>query len=265
MENCGFPLIPKYLAYETFPEAAIHSASVTHVWSQSLLISKQIADASLIPNIVENLSELIGQVDAVLLARDDAETHYSLAEPFLKAGIPIYIDKPLAYTVSEAQRILDAQQFDGQIFSCSALRYSQTLALSQEDQSVVGDLKYIVGTVPKGWNKYAIHAIEPLRQIIPPDTYILESKTLSSGDVRIVFCTLSNGLEIELRSMGSSPCPISLEIFGSTGYKRLEFTDTFASFKTSLDRFVKSVLMKEPAILISDMLESVRYLELGAL
>ena len=68
---------------------------------------------------------MANEVDAVLLARDDAETHLEMAKPFLKAGVPIFIDKPLAYTVSDAEEILASQQNPDQIFTCSSLRYAK--------------------------------------------------------------------------------------------------------------------------------------------
>ena len=34
MENCGFPVIPRYLELKQFPKDAIAEAAVTHVWAQ---------------------------------------------------------------------------------------------------------------------------------------------------------------------------------------------------------------------------------------
>src|SRR3972149_10802337 len=96
MEKCGFSAIPRYLEKQRFPEDCIPEARVTHVWAQSKEISSYIAKAALIPNVVDRYTDMIGDVDGILLARHDAETHIDFAAPFLEAGLPVYIEKPLA-------------------------------------------------------------------------------------------------------------------------------------------------------------------------
>ena len=68
---------------------------------------------------------MIGKVDALLLARDDYENHIKFSTPFLKAGIPVYIDKPIATNKKMLDNILSYQMFSGQIFSHTALRFAK--------------------------------------------------------------------------------------------------------------------------------------------
>ena len=52
MKNCPFPVIPKYLAQQNFPQDFLYDrATVTHIWTQDREVSKNIALAALIPNI----------------------------------------------------------------------------------------------------------------------------------------------------------------------------------------------------------------------
>ena len=120
IEKCGFPAISRYLCEKNFPSDFIDNAFVTHVWTQDYSRSCHIALASNIRNVVTDFRDLIGEVDAILLARDDSENHLYYARPFLEAGMPIYIDKPLALSVDRAKEIMDLQVFPGQLFSCSA-------------------------------------------------------------------------------------------------------------------------------------------------
>ncbi len=120
MEDCGFPVIPRYLEEQKWPEASIPDAEITHIWTQDYSLSRKIAETTYIPNVVSQYADMIAQVDAVLLARDDVETHYEYAAPFLKAGLPIYIDKPIALTLDELDKIYKLEQYPGQIFTCSA-------------------------------------------------------------------------------------------------------------------------------------------------
>ena len=99
----------------------LQNSKVTHVWTQDFSISQNIAAFSNIPTIVKNLDEMIGQVDAIILARDDYENHFEKASKFITQEIPIFIDKPLAIKVNDAKNILSKQKFLGQIYSTSAL------------------------------------------------------------------------------------------------------------------------------------------------
>ena len=135
MAACEFPVIPQYLSEQSWPEARLSDLEVSYVWTQDRVISDKIAKASLIPNIVGMPEEMIGKIDGLLLARDDAKNHLKIAAPFLKAGIPIYIDKPIALNIDALDTIYDLQKYDGQIFSCSALRFAKEFQLTPEQKN----------------------------------------------------------------------------------------------------------------------------------
>ena len=103
MADCGFPVIPQYLAKQDPATMRLEGVLVTHIWTQDRKISEHVAAASLINNIVEDPRQMIGKVDAVILARDDGENHLHMAKPFMEAGVPMLIDKPL-YCVGEVKR-----------------------------------------------------------------------------------------------------------------------------------------------------------------
>src|SRR4051794_866167 len=50
---------------------------------------------------VFDAGELLGHVDAVTIAVP-TELHYSIALPFLKAGVPVLVEKPIVRTLEEA-------------------------------------------------------------------------------------------------------------------------------------------------------------------
>ena len=161
MADCPFPSIPRYLAERRFPDDAIPGAQVTHVWTQDPAVSHHIARACLIPEIAYEPTDMLGRVDAVLLARDDAENHRAFAAPFLRHGLPIYVDKPLAITDADRRALLDLQVREGQVFTCSALRYAAELQISPEEHQAIGRITLVQGVTPKSWERYAVHLIDP--------------------------------------------------------------------------------------------------------
>ena len=51
------------------------------------------------------IGNLLGKVDAVIIARDDYETHFPMSQPFLEAGLPVFVDKPLSLEISELRAL----------------------------------------------------------------------------------------------------------------------------------------------------------------
>jgi predicted dehydrogenase len=263
MEECGFPVIPRYLEKQQFPKDAIAEASVTHVWAQDKKIALHIAKAALIENVVDNFTDMIGKVDGILLARDDAETHYEFAVPFLDAGIPIFVDKPLALSVSEAKKLLRHQQYPGQLFSCSALRYAKEFQLSSADLDQIGRLRHIHAIVPKDWDKYAVHVIEPLLMLARDRGEIKSTQVIRNEDSTTVAITYSKGLQVLVSTMGSTNAPLTLRVMGDNGWKDLFFQDTYFAFKSALFEFVQGVIHKDVRIKTDFTLEVIALIEAG--
>lgn len=263
MEECGFPVIPRYLEKQRFPEDAIAEAQVTHVWTQRKEISAHVAKAALIPNVVDHYTDMIGQVDGILLARDDAETHLEFAAPFLKAGLPVYIDKPLALSVAEAKQLLELQRYPGQLFSCSALRYAKEFQLSPADWAQIGRLRHIHAIVPKDWNKYAVHVIEPLLLLASERGSLEGTYTWQNDDSITLAARYAGGVRVLINTMGSSQAPLSLRLMGESGWKDLFFEDTYFAFKRALYEFVQGIIQRDVRTEPGFMLEVVNLIELG--
>ena len=263
METCGFPMIPRYLEKQQFPKDAIADVKVTHVWAQDKAIASHIAKAALIGNVVDQYTDMVGEVDGVLLARDDAETHYEFAAPFLEAGIPVYVDKPLALTVAEARRLLNLQQYPGQLFSCSALRYAKEFQLSDAERSQIGRLRHIHATVPKDWDKYAVHVIEPMLLLASERGTVERIQAWREGDATTVAAAYGSGFQALISTLGSSQAPLALRVIGETGWQDLIFKDTFPAFKAALFEFVQGIIHRNERIHPDFMLEVVGIIEAG--
>jgi len=75
--------------------------------------------------IVDSIDELVSKVDAVLLETNDGRPHLAQVLPVLKAGKPVFIDKPIAGSLADAVAIFEAaRQYKVPIFSSSSLRYT---------------------------------------------------------------------------------------------------------------------------------------------
>jgi predicted dehydrogenase len=118
--------------------------------------------------ILEKPEDLIGQVDAVLIESVDGSVHRERALPFIEAGLPVWVDKPLACSTADARILLDAaQKKGGVLMSASALRYDlpvkDVLAKRETLGAVLGvDAFTPASTHPRnpGFFHYAVHGVE---------------------------------------------------------------------------------------------------------
>lgn len=87
--------------------------------------------------IVKSIDELLPLVDAVLLESVDGRPHLSQAIPVIKAGKPLFIDKPVAGSLADAIAIYDlAAQHKVPVFSSSSLRFSPGILGMRKDDRV---------------------------------------------------------------------------------------------------------------------------------
>ena len=264
MATCPFPAIPSYLAKQHFPADAIAGAKVTHVWTQDPSVTEHISKASLVPNMVRNLEQMLEEVDAVLLARDDAENHLKYSEKFLAAGLPIYIDKPIALKRADLFRLLDRQQYPGQIFSCSALRYAEEFNLTASDRAQLGPVRHIQAITPKSWSKYGVHLIDPVLAMF--DLYRTDCSVWRTSSGLPETITVNwEGLTASFLCTGELPADIRIRLFGELGNAERVFSDSFTAFKSALERFVRSIRLSTEETTASELEAMVSILERGAI
>lgn len=263
MANCPFPVIPQYLARHNFPEESIPAAKVTHIWSQARIISEKVASAALIENIVDDYPDMIGEVDAILLARDDAENHFRMSRPFLEAGLPVFIDKPIALTRRDLYNILSLEQYPGQIFSCSALRYAREMQLTKNENKELGAIKAVYATVPKKWRTYAVHVIEPVISEITDIGNVTKSFAIHDGEKTVVGILWSSGIMTTFAALGNANVPIQIIFHGEKATTTYTFSNAFEAFKATLEAFVNSVRQRKQVIAHSHLEQIVDVIERG--
>jgi glutamate-1-semialdehyde 2,1-aminomutase len=262
MAECPFASIPAYLAERSFPQDQLAGAEVTHVWTQSPTLSAHIASAARIPHVVGELPHMVGEVDALLLARDDAEHHRTLSAPFLRAGLPVYLDKPAALSVRDLDELYALTPDPRQIFSCSALRFAEELRLSDAEAARLGALRRVVGVTPKSWERYAAHVIDPVISFVRPGAVANSDVRAEGGAVRLRV-RWESGLIGEFEATGQEHGEIALTYVGERASVRKVFVDSFSAFRAALQLFLNDVRQNRSAIGYEHLRELVSLIELG--
>ncbi len=125
----------------------VEGGTVTHGWPGSSEMAPeripgfltQIEQAGV--KIVNSPEEMIGQVDAILVLSLCGSVHWDRAKPFLEAGIPVYIDKPFACSLSDAEKMIQASQENNTtLYHASALMFAEEIQELQNQSSMYGKL-----------------------------------------------------------------------------------------------------------------------------
>lgn len=139
--------------------------------------------------IVNSITELLRQVDVVLLETNDGRLHLSQALQVIDAGKPLFIDKPIAASMLGAAKIFKhAKEKKVPVFSSSSLRYMPNVqtVLSGKYGKVKGANTYspanIEPTHPKlYW--YGIHGVETLFTVMGPNCKSVSQVSTEFSDV----------------------------------------------------------------------------------
>jgi len=107
MAKCPFAGIPEYLNKEPKASLRIPGARVTHIWTDNPADAQHVAACSLIPHVVGKAADVIGHVDAVVVATDKGSEHVERCRPFVAAGLPVFVDKPLVDSAATCGRSED--------------------------------------------------------------------------------------------------------------------------------------------------------------
>ena len=258
--NAGWPGILNYLNKRDKSEIATLDARVTHLWTQDGDISSRLAAACFIENIVDEYVDMIGKIDALIIARDDYEEHYSMAIPFLEKGIPVFVDKPLTLSLEELA-VFKPYIESGLLMSCSGFRFCQELDSWRQSVSQFGTIKLVQASVINGWNKYGIHMVDAILSLgysVP--LYVEPVIHESHESVNLV---MTDGSLCQINALGNEVVVFSLSVFGSKSVETVQIRDNFTAFRRTLFRFIEQVRTGKPSIDPSKTLLSIRTLIAG--
>ncbi len=233
MEECGFPVIPRYLRANR-DTLGIDGARVTHVWCQDRTIAEHVAGAAHIEHVVDSAETMIGQVDAVLLARDDPENHVAMARPFIEAGVPIFIDKPLAFAWKDLEWFGEQVQAGRLILSSSALRYSAGVQAYREAVPDLGRLQLAVAVGKKDLRKYAIHYLEGMFSLLGDPRALSVQHVSGRSQQNVLYIEFAGGLVATVHVFQDIAPGGELNIYGEKGMLSVSHGGTYTAFRNQL-------------------------------
>lgn len=238
MANCGVKVISEYLGKEPRESIPIAGAKVTHVWAEETGRAEHIAKAALIPNVVRRPEDVIGQVDAVIIPTDRGDEHVRRARPFVEAGLPVFIDKPMVDNEPDLATIRDWVAAGRPIMSSSCMRYAKEFAPWRASTHDLGELRFASITTPKSWERYGIHALEAIYPILGPG--FLWARNTGDDKQNVVHLRHRRGVDaVVIANYDMTGGFGLLTLAGTAGAVQARFGDSFYSFKAQLVAFVQ--------------------------
>ena len=141
--------------------------------------------------IVDSIDELLKRVDVVFLETNDGRPHLEQVLPCLKAGKPVFIDKPIAGSLADAIAIFDAaKKYRVPVFSSSSLRFGKNTlaarggALGKISRCETSSPAALEPTHPDlFW--YGIHGVESLFTVMGTGCQSVARGTTAEGKIEV--------------------------------------------------------------------------------
>jgi predicted dehydrogenase len=187
---------------------------------------------------------MLDEVDGVIIARDDYETHYPLAKTFLEEGKFVFIDKPLSLDIAEL-RFFRKYLEDGQLMSCSGARYARELDEIRGNIGSFGDMKLIRGTVVNSMEKYGIHMLDGIFGVTG-----FQVKSVSCVEAKHTSMMIKNtdGSLIYVDALGDSSKTLQFDFWSDRKRFHAEANDNFSMFRRLLADFVEMIWTRKPTV-----------------
>jgi predicted dehydrogenase len=244
---CPYPVIREYIAKQPPGTLGIPGARVTHVWTDDPADAEQVARVAYIPNIAKRAEDVIGEVDAVLIATDKGHEHVARARPFVEAGVPVFIDKPLCDNRDDLA-VFDGWIASGKpIVSSSAMRYAKEYVPYHRATHALGALRHVGATMAKSWEAYGIHALESVYPITGPGYVSVQN--IGDAQSNIVHLRHGDGIDVLLqvtKDMGGGFGMVTLA--GTAAGLQLRFSDTYHAFRVQLESYVRYLRTGVPPV-----------------
>jgi predicted dehydrogenase len=264
MADSGYPGILAYLEPQPPENLGIPGAQVTHVWCDDPAESVKVSKASFVANVVERPEDVIGEVDAVVIATDKGWEHVDRARPFIEAGLPVFIDKPLCDREDHLRQFVAWSREGRHFLSTSAMRYAREFCEARTRMAeAVGEPRVMTITTPKSWERYGIHALEGVYPLLAPGGWLWATNT-GTEKANIVHVRHQSGVDVVLAAVADMYGAFGkLNIYGTIGSLAAPFVDTFFAFKTQLEAFIGYLRTGNPPVPFEETVELMKIIIAG--
>ena len=258
--NAGWGGIQQYLDKKNAADFNIYNAEVTHIWCPNKELSHTIASACNIGCVVDDLTDMLGEVDAVIVARDDFETHAEVARIFLESGAYVFVDKPLTLDLHELA-YFEGFLLSGQLMSYSGFRHCVELDDARYHYKNNDHIEFANAVVVNGWEKYGIHMVDSLFGLTQASPVSVRAHCCKKICTYVVL--MDDDSVFNISTIGDIRPIFSIQIIGKNSKFDVEIKDNFVAFKRTLIGFCSMIDGKLGNEHATDTIKSIKTLIAG--
>lgn len=229
--------------------------------------NEEVARNARIPTIVKRPTDMLGMVDAVIVDFRDGALHYKYARPFLQAGLPTFVDKPMACSLTHARKIVAlARRHRAPLMSASGVRFGPRIDEFKRKVGTIGKVR--AGLVIGRGNArgpyggiffYGVHCVEMLLEIF--GNRVNSVGCIEHDGSAVATVGFSDGKVVVMNVINGSNVPFQAAAFGSKGVIFPGPEDLFTGYYDTMCVFLKMVRTGKPPIPHKDLLLSVRIMD----
>lgn len=246
MSRCPYSVIYNYLQARPLNEIGLEGMSVTHVWCPDKNIAESIAKCSHIPYVVDYYEEMLNSIDAIIIARDDVESHFPIAKFFLDNGKYVLVDKPLTVDAEQLNYYKPFLEY-GKLLSCSGLRYKSEMRTSFYGKLKKENVLFVNAFSVLDWKKYAIHVLEAVTPIMGTD--IQRVVPMHSNDNLCAKIEYSDDKYLMIQMNKKVSFGINATFYTKDGGNyHVDFDDNFGCFRYMLLEFRRMIMTGKAVI-----------------
>lgn len=258
-----FPVIPDYLGKQPEETFGIEGAHITHICCTGYAerdMAEKMAKASKIPNVVDDPLEMLGKVDAVICATDIGDEHIERCKPFLDAGLPMFIDKPLVNHEEDLKTFVKWRKEGKMFITSSSMRYNKEIQPFYKSHYEIGKLMYICQPMSKKYETYGIHALEAMYPLLGPG--FVSVQNTGTYEQAMVHIKHKSGCCVDI-PQGIGMAGAGVLMIGTAGSRYIEDGDSYSAFKKQLDNFVHWLRTGEEPFPFSETVELMKMVVAG--
>lgn len=245
-------------------EPRLDAGKVVSIWGNDLERIATLAKNHQIETTVSDPAEMIGAVDAVLVIDDTngGALHAELARPFLEAGLPVFVDKPMTTAYADAVALFDlAEAHNAPLLSCSALRFAVETEAAKDDLAAVGKLSSIVSVGPGDWFYYGVHAVELLGAVAGTGASWVQRHALENKDIAVI--GYEDGPTAVVETLRDASYVFHVTAFGADGFTSVHVKDSMGFYTNTMRAFATMAETGVSPLTRDQTLEVIAVLEAG--
>lgn len=173
----------------------------THVWDKNFRQPEEVQWFANKYNleVCDDLADMAKKVDIALIQTTNWEKRIEHAMPFIEAGTPVFMDKPMVGSVKDVAKIRELVAGGAKIYGSSSARYCEEIQnFINEPVETRGEILSIFGTAGNNEFDYCVHIVEAMSALAGAKAvsgkYVGTSETKDGKSCQVHSIQFENGI-----------------------------------------------------------------------